>query len=257
MGRGSLTTPLIEFVDVKKRFGDTRVMEGVNLTIPRGRITAVIGKSGSGKSVLLKHIIGLEQQDSGKILYDGEDMAAMDRVARRKFKKRVSYMFQDNALFDAMTVFENIALPIVEKSALSKTQIRERVTTRMAQLELTGTEEKYPAQLSGGMRKRVALARALITDPEVVLFDEPTTGLDPVRKQGVHTMIKGYQAQFGFTAVVVSHEIPDIFDIAQRVAMLDEGKIILQDDTEGFLKTRLNTVLYFIKGEEKGSGEFK
>ena len=252
-----MTTPLIEFVDVKKRFGDTPVMEGVNLSIPKGQITAVIGKSGSGKSVLLKHIIGLEHQDSGKILYDGHDMADMDRAARKKFKKKVSYMFQDNALFDAMTVFENIALPIVEKSSLSKAKIRERVTTRMAQLELSGTEDKYPAQLSGGMRKRVALARALITDPEVVLFDEPTTGLDPVRKQGVHAMIKGYQARFGFTAVVVSHEIPDIFHIAQRVAMLDGGRIILQDETEGFLKTRLDTVLCFIEGKEKNSGEFK
>ncbi len=253
-GDASVTTPLIEFVDVKKRFGDTRVMEGVNLSIYRGQITAVIGKSGSGKSVLLKHIIGLEQQDSGKLFYDGKDMAGMDRSARRKFKKRVSYMFQDNALFDAMTVFENIALPIVEKSALSRGEVRQRVITRMEQLELFGIEDKYPAQLSGGMRKRVAFARALITDPEVVLFDEPTTGLDPVRKQSVHDMIKAYQAQFGFTAVVVSHEIPDIFDIAQRVAMLDEGKIILQDNTREFLKTRLDTVINFIEGKEEISG---
>jgi phospholipid/cholesterol/gamma-HCH transport system ATP-binding protein len=250
-----MTTPLIEFVNVKKRFGNTRVMEGVNLSIHRGQITAIIGKSGSGKSVLLKHIIGLEQQDSGKIFYDGRDMAEMNRAARGKFKKRVSYMFQDNALFDAMTVFENIALPIVEKSALSRGQIRERVITRMTQLDISGTEEKYPAQLSGGMRKRVALARALITDPEVVLFDEPTTGLDPVRKQGVHGMIKGYQAKFGFTAVVVSHEIPEIFGIAQRVAMLDKGKIILQDDTERFLQTDQETVRCFIHGKEKAGGK--
>jgi len=250
-----MTTPLIEFVNVKKRFGDTRVMEGVNLSIHRGQITAIIGKSGSGKSVLLKHIIGLEEQDSGNIFYDGRDMADMDRTAQGKFKKRVSYMFQDNALFDAMTVFENIALPIVEKSALSRSQIKERVITRMDQLDISGTEEKYPAQLSGGMKKRVALARALITDPEVVLFDEPTTGLDPVRKQGVHGMIKGYQAQFGFTAVVVSHEIPEIFDIAQQVAMLDKGKIILQDDTERFLKTDQEIVRCFIHGKEETSGK--
>ncbi|SMC49776.1 phospholipid/cholesterol/gamma-HCH transport system ATP-binding protein [Desulfocicer vacuolatum DSM 3385] len=246
-----MTTPLIEFVNVKKRFGNIRVMDGLNLSIHRGQITAVIGKSGSGKSVLLKHIIGLEEQDSGSIFYDGRDMAQMDRTARRKFKKRVSYMFQDNALFDAMTVFENIALPIVEKSTLSREEIKERVLTRVNQLDITGTEEKYPAQLSGGMRKRVALARALITDPEVVLFDEPTTGLDPVRKQGVHGMIKEYQAQFGFTALVVSHEIPEIFDIAQQVAMLDQGKIILQDNTEQFLRTNLDVVRCFIHGKEK------
>ena len=241
-----MKTPLIEFVDVYKGFGDEPVLEGVNLSIYPGEITAVIGKSGCGKSVLLKHIIGLLPPDSGSIYYDGVDMAEMGRADRSRFKRRVSYMFQDNALFDAMDLFDNIALPLVEKSTLSRAEIRDRVMTRMAQMELEGMAEKFPAQLSGGMRKRVALARALITDPEAVLFDEPTTGLDPVRKQGVHDMIREYQQQFGFTAVVVSHEIPDIFTVSQRVAMLDQGRIILEAPTKEFVRSPIAAVHKFI-----------
>ena len=182
--------PFIQFVDVFKSFGDNAVMKGVNLSINKGEITAIIGRGGCGKSVLLKHIIGLITQDSGDILIDGNRLSAMDRTQRRVFKKKLSYMFQDNALFDSMTVFDNIALPLTEKSRLSRQEIRRRVETRMEQLEIGASALKYPAQLSGGMRKRVALARALVTDPDIVLFDEPTTGLDPVRKNGVHAMIR-------------------------------------------------------------------
>ena len=221
-------TPLIEFTDVKKSFGHNRVLDGVNLSIYRGEITAIIGKSGCGKSVLLKHIIGLMAQDGGKILIDGKPLSAMDRAGKKGFKAGLSYMFQDNALFDSMTVFENIALPLAEKSLLSRDEIQKRVDDRMAQLEILDTGKKYPSQLSGGMKKRVALARALVTNPQVVLFDEPTTGLDPIRKRAVHAMIAEYQKRFGFTAVVVSHEIPEIFTIAQRVAMLAERKIVFQ-----------------------------
>ncbi len=241
--------PLIQFIDVKKSFGSNHVMKGVNLSIFKGEITAVIGKSGCGKSVLLKHIIGLMTQDSGDILIFGKNLSTMNRMTRRVFKKKLSYMFQENALFDFLNVFDNIALPLSEKSSFGKDEIREKVMMRMKQLEIENTFDKFPAELSGGMKKRVALARALVTDPDVVLFDEPTTGLDPVRKHAVHSMIQEYQQQFGFTGVVVSHEIPEIFDISQRVAMLDNGKILFQGSPDDILKSDIEGVNSFINGK--------
>ncbi|MFH1152562.1 MAG: ATP-binding cassette domain-containing protein [Pseudomonadota bacterium] len=245
--------PFIQFVDVHKSFGSNLVMKGVNLSIYKGEITAIIGRSGCGKSVLLKHIIGLIEQDSGDILIDGNSLMLMDKQQKHLFKRKLSYMFQDNALFDSMTVFDNIALPLAEKSNLTKEKIRERVNTRMEQLEIQGAAMNYPAQLSGGMKKRVALARALVTDPDIVLFDEPTTGLDPVRKNGVHHMIRDYQKRFGFTGVIVSHEIPDVFQISQRVAMLERGHIIFQGSSEEILNSTDQDVRSFINGQ----GDYK
>jgi phospholipid/cholesterol/gamma-HCH transport system ATP-binding protein len=243
--------PFIQFIDVHKRFGENRVMRGVDLSIHKSEITVIIGKSGGGKSVLLKHIIGLITQDSGEILIDGQSLAAMDKKQKRRFRRKLSYMFQDNALFDSMTVFDNIALPLAETTSLPRQEIQSRVETRMRQLEIEGAAVKYPAQLSGGMKKRVALARALVTDPDIVLFDEPTTGLDPVRKNSVHTMIREYQKRFGFTGVIVSHEIPDIFEIAQRVAMLKDGRIVFQGTPESIRTTSESEVRSFINGQEE------
>ncbi|MBA3008697.1 MAG: ATP-binding cassette domain-containing protein [Proteobacteria bacterium] len=245
-----MTLPLIQFVDIKKSFGSNHVLKGVNLSIYQGDILAVIGKSGTGKSVLLKHIIGLVSQDSGELLIRGIPLHSMPRKEKLLFKNELSYMFQENALFDFLTVFDNIALPLAENCLYPKSIIEERVNTRMQQLGLGPIGGKFPFQLSGGMRKRVALARALVTDPKVVLFDEPTTGLDPIRKKKVHTMIEEYQRQFGFTAVIVSHDIPEIFDLAQHVAMLDEGKIVFQGTKEDILHTHTNIVNAFIRGEE-------
>ena len=220
--------PLIQLENIQKRFGDHQVLRGVNLTIYSGQITTIIGKSGVGKSVLLKHIIGLLYQDSGRILFEGRPLSGMAASERKALKKKFSYMFQGTALFDSMNVFDNIALPLTEKTDLSKTEIRKRVQKKMKQLDIDTIDKEYPSQLSGGMKKRVALARALITDPQIVLFDEPTTGLDPVRKNVVHSMISDYQNQFGFTGVIVSHEIPDIFYISQRIAMLENGNIFYE-----------------------------
>jgi phospholipid/cholesterol/gamma-HCH transport system ATP-binding protein len=239
--------PLIQFENVSKSFGTNQVLKGVNLSIYRGEITTVIGKSGEGKSVLLKHIIGLEKPDSGTINFDGKTLFARKRQERRKLRERFSYMFQDSALFDSMNVFENIALPLREGTTLTPKQIRENVESRLEQLDISGVGYKYPGQLSGGMKKRVALARALVTDPEIVLFDEPTTGLDPIRKQAVHSMISDYQKRFGFTGVVVSHEIPDVFAISQRLAMLSDGEIIFEgkpDDITTLEDHRIQTFLH-------------
>ncbi len=244
-----MTEPLIQFTDVRKRFGTHEVLKGVNLSIYRGQILAVIGKSGTGKSVLLKHIIGLVRPDSGKILIKGRPFSELPGKTRRAFQKELSYMFQDNALFDFLTIYDNIALPLTEDPDFPKGKIDEKVSARIDQLGLCGTESKFPAQLSGGMRKRVALARALVTDPNVVLFDEPTTGLDPVRKKKVHSMIQEYQEQFGFTAVIVSHDIPQIFDVAQRIAMLDNGIIKFEGSKQDILNSHSKILNAFLRGE--------
>jgi len=245
--------PLIRFREIRKSFDEHVVLDGVNLTVEKGMVTAIIGRSGVGKSVLLKILVGLLAPDGGEILYDGASLLHMRRAERKRLKRKVSYMFQNTALFDSMTVFENIALPLEEKTQMSKGDIRTRVLEKMAQLELHDIPAKYPSQLSGGMRKRVALARALITDPEIILFDEPTTGLDPVRKTTVHNMISRYQREFGFTAIVVSHDIPDVFTISQKVAMLERGKILFEGTHEEIRNSRDPIVQQFIQGAEEPS----
>lgn len=242
------TQPLIEMRKVKKSFDNNHILKGVDLSIYEGEITAVIGKSGSGKSVLLKHIIGLLEMDSGSILISGIPNTEMDSHEKKRFKRKLSYMFQDNALFDFMNIYDNIALPLSENKKFPKREIADKVKTLINQLGIEGIDTKFPSQISGGMRKRVALARALITDPKVVLFDEPTTGLDPIRKRNVHSMIHEHQKQFGFTAVIVTHDIPKIFDIAQRIAMLDDGVIKFEGTKEQILSTDNNVVQAFIEG---------
>ncbi len=242
--------PLIQFKKIFKAFGANQVLNGVDLRIYKGEITTVIGKSGGGKSVLLKHIIGLIEPDSGMILFEGQPVSKMKKAEKRAMKKKFSYMFQGTALFDSMTVFDNIALPLRERTSLREAEIGTRVRDKMQQLDLQEIDDKYPSQLSGGMKKRVALARALITNPEIVLFDEPTTGLDPIRKNAVHSMISDYQKKFGFTGVVISHEIPDVFYISQRVAMLNEGKILFEGTPDDIQRASNPLVRWFIQGME-------
>jgi phospholipid/cholesterol/gamma-HCH transport system ATP-binding protein len=225
-----MATPLIEFKDVTKRFGERTVLDRVNLQVYEGEITTVIGRSGGGKSVLLKHIIGLLKPDEGTLLFRGEPLE--NRRAVKASAAQMSYMFQGNALFDSMTVYENIALPLRETTKLRKVEIERRVSTRMDQMELGDAADKYPSELSGGMQKRVALARALVTEPRIVLFDEPTSGQDPVRKNAILSMIAQYQRKFGFTAVLVSHEIPDVFFISNRILALYHGSIVFQGSPE-------------------------
>jgi phospholipid/cholesterol/gamma-HCH transport system ATP-binding protein len=245
-----MTVPLIQFNQVFKRFGDNAVLKGVDLSIYRGEVTAIIGKSGIGKSVLLKHIIGLLEPDQGEILFEGQALKTMDTARRKAVKMKFSYMFQGTALFDSMTVYENVALPIKEKGRVPFREIAERVREKLTQLDLAGIEDKYPSQLSGGMKKRVAMARALVTDPEIVLFDEPTTGLDPIRKNAAHAMIAEYQKAFGFTGVMVSHEIPDVFYISQRIAMLDEGRIVFQGSPDAIRNSTEPVIRQFIRGQD-------
>ncbi len=246
-----MSEPLIEFRQVFKSFGSNAVLKGVDLRIFKGQVTTIIGKSGIGKSVLLKHIIGLLEPDSGTILFYGRPLEAMSGPERKQLKGKLSYMFQGTALFDSMTVYENIALPLAEKRRYPKLEINRRVQEKLTQLDLVGMEHKYPSQLSGGMKKRVAMARALITEPEIVLFDEPTTGLDPIRKNAAHNMIADYQRRFGFTGILVSHDIPDVFRISQRVAMLDDGRILFEGSPEQLQENKNPVIRAFIHGHDR------
>jgi len=229
-----MKTPLIEFQKVSKRFNNHAVLDRVDLTIDEGEVTTIIGKSGSGKSVLLKHIIGLLTPDEGTILFRGQPVQKMSKSERDRTFGQISYMFQNNALFDSMTVFENIALPLRQTTPLSQKAIEERVRVRMEQMELTDVAQSYPSELSGGMQKRVALSRALVIDPKIVLFDEPTTGQDVIRRNAILSMIAQYQRKFGFTAVLISHDVPDVFFISNRILALNEGKIIFQGTPRQF-----------------------
>jgi phospholipid/cholesterol/gamma-HCH transport system ATP-binding protein len=225
-------TPLIEFKNITKRFGSQTVLQSVNLQIYEGQVTTIIGLSGSGKSVLLKHIIGLLKPDEGTILFHGKPLTEMKKSEVTALLARISYMFQGNALFDSLTVYDNIALPLRETTNLKKAEIHRRVMARIEQTELIEASRKYPSELSGGMQKRVALARALITDPQIVLFDEPTTGQDPVRKNAILSMIAQYQRKFNFTAIMVSHEIPDVYFISNRILALYDKTIVFQGTPE-------------------------
>ena len=224
--------PLIEFRNVTKRFGERTILDGVNLSIYAGEVTTIIGLSGTGKSVTLKHIIGLLKPDAGEILYQGKPINRMSKQEWTDYISRISYMFQNNALFDSMTVFENVALPLKRTTKLSRKEIESKAMTRIEQAELREVAHKYPSEISGGMQKRAALARAMVTDPQIVLFDEPTTGQDPIRKNAILQMIAQYKKKFGFTAILISHEIPDVFFISNRVLALYGKKIVFQGTPE-------------------------
>ncbi|HPV82734.1 MAG TPA: ABC transporter ATP-binding protein [Nitrospira sp.] len=237
---------MIKLVGVEKTFGKQAVLRGVDLTIPTGKLTTIIGPSGEGKSVLLKHIIGLMQPDRGEVWIDGTDIARLKGQALNEVRKKFAMLFQGAALFDSMTVFENVAFPLREKLRLKGDTVTRRVEEKLEQVGLKGMGHKFPAELSGGMRKRAGLARALVMEPEIILFDEPTTGLDPLLAKAIHDLIVAMQQQFGFTAVMVSHEIPEIFGISDYVAMLKNGRIAKMAPSSEFVNTTDEEIREFI-----------
>jgi phospholipid/cholesterol/gamma-HCH transport system ATP-binding protein len=232
------TGPLLEARGLVRAFGETRVLNGVDLAVPRGSVFCVLGKSGAGKSVLLKCLAGILPPTSGSIFFDGKDLDCSRTRGREELRRRCGYLFQGNALFDSLTVLENVSLPLEQTTSLSDSEIRERSMESLRQLELDAFRDKFPSQLSGGMQKRLALARALVTRPELVLFDEPTAGLDPVRRNSVFSMITHFQRRFGFTALVITHDVPEALEAADQVAVLDGGRIHFQGAPEQF---RLST----------------
>ncbi|MDD2897464.1 MAG: ABC transporter ATP-binding protein [Desulfuromonadaceae bacterium] len=243
---------MITLRNIHKSFGAQKVLDGLDLDIPDGKITAIIGPSGEGKSVLLKHLIGLLQPDSGTVEVDGENIVAVRRSELNRIREKFGMLFQNVALFDSMTVFENVAFPLEEKTSFSKEEIRGKVLAALEDVGLKNIEKKFPDELSGGMKKRVGLARAVVLNPKIILFDEPTTGLDPIIKRAIHQLIKDTHAKFGFTAVIVSHEIPEIFDVAQNVAMLFRGKILQHGTSDDIKNSTHPAIRQFISGSLDG-----
>jgi phospholipid/cholesterol/gamma-HCH transport system ATP-binding protein len=226
--------PIIEFKGVTKRFDVRTILDKVDFKIYEGEVTTLIGLSGTGKSVTLKHIIGLLKPDEGQVLYRGQPIDQMSKKEWNAYIGQVSYMFQNNALFDSMTVVENVSLPLRQTTHLGKKEITDKAMASIEQTDLTEVFDKYPSELSGGMQKRAALARALVTDPSLVLFDEPTTGQDPIRKNAILGMVAEYQRRFGFTALLISHEIPDVYFISNRILALYDKKIVFQGPPDEF-----------------------
>jgi phospholipid/cholesterol/gamma-HCH transport system ATP-binding protein len=243
---------MIKLVQVNKAFGSQKVLDNLDLDIPTGAITAIIGPSGEGKSVLIKHMIGLLKPDSGQILVDGEDITVMRRDQLNRLREKFGMLFQNSALFDSMTVFENVAFPLEEKTRFSRNEIRDRVHEALEHVGLKEVDDKFPDQLSGGMKKRVALARALLLDPRIILFDEPTTGLDPIISRAINRLIRKTHERFGFTAVIVTHEVPEIFELCDHAAMLYQGKILLSGTPGEFLHSEDPLISQFVKGEQEG-----
>jgi len=243
---------MIRLVDIHKSFGKQKVLDGLNLDIEDGKTTVIIGRSGGGKSVLLKHVIGLLKPDSGQVLIDDVDMTKLNERDLNEIRKRFGMLFQEAALFDSMTVGENVAFPLREHTKMTEKEIRQIVSDRLRSVGLTGVEEKMPSELSGGMKKRVGLARAIALRPEIVLFDEPTTGLDPVMTEAINQLIMDTQKNFNLTCIVISHDIESIFRIGHRIAMLYEGKII-EYGTPEVIRTSTDPVLVqFLSGSING-----
>lgn len=243
---------MIEIIDLYKSFDGQPVLNGVNLTIHDKEIITIMGKSGCGKSVLIKHIIGLLRPDEGEVLVDGVDITKLQQKEMDAIREKLGVLFQGGALFDSLNVYGNVAFPLKEKTRLSKNEIEDRVLQALADVGLKGVENKYTAELSGGMKKRVALARALITEPSIVLFDEPTTGLDPILSSSMQKLITSTHEKYGYTGVVISHDVPKIFEVASSVAMLYNG-IIIEAGTPDEIKRSNNPVVrQFITGGVEG-----
>jgi len=219
---------MIDVRAVWKGFNGFQVLKGIDLQMKAGTTTVVLGGSGSGKTVLMKHVMGLFKPDQGEVIVDGENVSVMSRQQLAIFRQRMGMVFQNAALFDSMTVGENVAFPLREHTKMSDDEIVAKVKEKLAVVDLYNVEHKFPAELSGGMRKRVGLARAIIRDPKIVLYDEPTTGLDPLTTESVDQMILGARAKLGVTSLVISHDIGSAFHIADHIAMLHHGVIVAQ-----------------------------
>jgi phospholipid/cholesterol/gamma-HCH transport system ATP-binding protein len=217
--------PIIELRDVHKAFGQQHVLAGLNLSIEAGKTTVVLGPSGSGKSVMLKHIVGLLRPDKGEVHFDGKRIDTLKERELTETRLQIGLVFQMSALFDSMTVHENIEFPLREHTKLTREERHERVREALATVDLPGIEHKLPAQLSGGQRKRVALARAVVLQPRVVLYDEPTTGLDPIRSDGINELILKLKNTIGVTGIVVTHDLVSARKVADRCVLLLNGKL--------------------------------
>jgi phospholipid/cholesterol/gamma-HCH transport system ATP-binding protein len=247
-----MTEVAIQFKNVVKSFSradGTRqvVLDAVSFDIPSGKTTVIAGGSGQGKSVTLKLILGLMEPDQGEIRVGQKNIVGIGGKELEKLRSNFGVLFQGSALFDSMTVFDNVALPLRERTGKSEEEIKEKVLGTLEKLELGGSDNRYPAQLSGGMRKRVGLARALQLNPDIMLFDEPTTGLDPVMSQDIYHLFAGTQKQVGFTAIIVSHDIPRVLNLADQVIILNDGKMDVFGSPEEIQWSQKEHIQDFVK----------
>jgi len=243
---------MIKLENISKSFGAQRVLNGLNLEIPDGKITVMLGRSGSGKSVTLKHIIGLIKPDSGSVWVDGVDITQLDARKLNQTRRKFGMLFQDGALFDSMSVGENIAFPLVEHTELKGAELENRVRIALEAVGLKNVEEKMPSELSGGMRKRVGLARAIVLQPEIVLYDEPTSGLDPLMTDAINQLIVQTQRQFNLTNFIISHDVEAALRIADKIAVLYEGQILLEGMPAEIKVSQNPFVRAFMDGRDAG-----
>jgi len=243
---------MIRIRGLRKQLGRRRVLDGLDLDITSGECLVIMGRSGTGKSVLLKHIVRLMEPDAGSIEIEGQDIVGLPEREMNVVRQRFGMLFQGAALFDSMTVGENVGLPLRELLRWDDARIRERVRERLEWVGLRDVEKQKPASLSGGMRKRVGLARAIVMDPQFILYDEPTTGLDPIMADVIDQLVKSLQRRLGVTAVVVTHDMTSAFKVADRVAMLHEGRIVYSGTVAETRNTGDPLVRQFIEGSSEG-----
>jgi phospholipid/cholesterol/gamma-HCH transport system ATP-binding protein len=243
----------VRLVNVYKAFRDGRdvVLRGVNIEFPAGKLTYILGSSGAGKSVTLKHILGLLKPDSGEVWVAGKDMACLERNELKEHRKLFGMLFQNSALFDDLTIFENVAFPLREHTALSESEIKGKVSKALSILGMPTGHDKFPNEISGGMKKRVALARAIIREPEILLYDEPTTGLDPVTRTTVDDLIATLKRELGLTSIVISHDIPSALLLADQIAFLHRGEIVFWGKPAEFRKCTHPSIRAFLEAEER------
>jgi len=243
---------MISFRGIKKSFGEKRVLEGVSFDVQDGEVFFIIGASGVGKSVLIKHLVGLLYPDDGEIWLDGQEISKLDEDGMMPVRKKCAMVFQHSTLFDSMTCAENVALPLRKHKGLSVRAALDEARRRLEQVHMLEFEGRYPAELGDGMRKRVAIARALTLDPRYVLFDEPTTSLDPVSARRVDRLIRELSDKLGVTSIVVSHDLVSIFTIADRIVMLYRGHVRLLGDKRAFESSPDGVVQQFVHGQAQG-----
>jgi phospholipid/cholesterol/gamma-HCH transport system ATP-binding protein len=243
---------MIEVRQLRKRFGRQQVLAGVDLSVPAGMITTIVGPSGCGKTVLLKHLNLLLRPDSGTVVIDGVEVTRLGGRALDRVREKFGMLFQAGALFDSMTVFDNVAFPLVEKTRLGPEEIRRRVLETLGAVGLDSMDNKYPSEMSGGMQKRAALARALVHRPKILMLDEPTTGLDPTRVGAIHRLVRHTQQQFGLTVVMVSHDVPQVFEISDRVAFMHLGRMTLYGSPQELAAANDEVFNRFLAGRTAG-----
>jgi len=243
---------VIDMINVYKRLSGKDVLKNLNLHIKKGETYVIIGRSGIGKSVTIKHMVGLMKPDSGRVVVDGVEVHKLSKKELQRFRLRFGFLFQSNALLNSLTVFENIALPLREHTKMSEEEIRERVRQKLALVGLEGTEDIMPEDLSGGMCKRVALARAIVMEPQIILYDEPTTGLDPITADAINHLIRDMQKKLGVTSVVVTHDMKSAYFVGDRIGLLHDGHIIQEGSPQQIRNSNDDRVQQFINGLAKG-----